>query len=179
MIETLISSKTRIKLLLKFFLNSQNTGYLRSLEQEFGESTNAIRVELNRFEEAGMLSASLEGNKKYFRANVRHPLYKEVNSIIRKQIGIDKIIENIIERLGDVEKVFVTGALAKGMDSKIIDLVIVGNIDKEYLIKLIEKAESLISRKIRYVVYTRVDLQEGNEDFVKDHSSLLIWEKDI
>ena len=56
MIETLISSKTRIKLLLKFFLNSNTTSYLRSLESEFGESTNAIRVELNRLENAGMLS---------------------------------------------------------------------------------------------------------------------------
>ena len=55
MIETLISSKTRIKLLLKFFLNSNTTAYLRSLESEFGESTNAIRIELNRLEEAGML----------------------------------------------------------------------------------------------------------------------------
>ena len=53
MIETLISSKTRIKLLLKFFLNSNTTAYLRGLEEEFGESTNSIRLELNRFEKAG------------------------------------------------------------------------------------------------------------------------------
>ena len=51
MIEVLISSKTRIKLLLKFFLNSNSKAYLRGLEQEFAESTNAIRVELNKFEE--------------------------------------------------------------------------------------------------------------------------------
>ena len=50
MIETLISSKTRVKLLLKFFLNSRNTAYLRNLEEEFEESTNGIRVELNKFE---------------------------------------------------------------------------------------------------------------------------------
>jgi predicted nucleotidyltransferase len=153
MIEALISSKTRIKLLLKFFLNSNNTGYLRSLESEFGESSNAIRVELNRFEEAGMLSSFNKGNRKYFQANTKHPLYNEMNSIIRKQFGIDKIIENIIESLGNVERVYVAGALAKGLDSKIIDLIFVGDINKEYLIKLIEKVENLIFRKIRYVVY--------------------------
>ena len=68
MIETLISSKTRVKLLLKFFLNSRTTAYLRSLESEFGESTNAIRIELNKLENAGMLRATLNGNKKYFQA---------------------------------------------------------------------------------------------------------------
>ena len=69
MIETLISSKTRIKLLLKFFLNSSSRSYLRGLETEFGDSSNAIRLELNRFEKAGMLKTCTEGNKKYFQAN--------------------------------------------------------------------------------------------------------------
>ncbi|MBK8547478.1 MAG: hypothetical protein IPL63_08830 [Saprospiraceae bacterium] len=104
MIETLISSKTRIKLLLKFFLNSKSTSYLRGLETEFGDSTNAIRVELNRFEKAGMLSSFIKGNKKYFRANTDHPLYNETHNILLKYIGFDKIIDTVIERLGEVRK---------------------------------------------------------------------------
>jgi len=59
MIEALISSKTRIKLLLKFFLNSSNKSYLRGLESEFGDSTNGIRLELNKLEEAGLLTTKL------------------------------------------------------------------------------------------------------------------------
>jgi len=38
MLEALITSKTRIKLMPKFFLNSASTGYLRGLASEFGES---------------------------------------------------------------------------------------------------------------------------------------------
>jgi hypothetical protein len=174
MIEALISSKTRIKLLLKFFLNSNTTAYLRSLESEFGESSNAIRVELNRFEEAGMLTSSNQGNRKVFRANILHPLYNEVNSILRKQMGIDQIIDGVITRLGDIDRVYVAGALAKGMDTNIIDLVFVGNIDVEYLIRLIERVENLIHRKIRYVIYSAVDIIEENK-LVEE--SLLIWEK--
>ena len=103
MIETLISSKTRIKLLLKFFLNSSSRSYLRGLETEFGDSTNAIRQELNRFEKAGMLKASTEGNKKYFQANTDHPLYKEVHNILIKYIGFDTIIDTVIDRLGEIK----------------------------------------------------------------------------
>ncbi len=177
MIETLISSKTRIKLLLKFFLNSSTTSYLRGLENEFGESTNAIRIELNRLEKAGMLASFVRGNKKYFQANTGHPLYKEVHSILLKYIGFDKIIENVIERLGEVEKVYVSGAFANGQDSNIIDLILIGNINKNYLIELIEKVEKLIKRKVRYVVFS-------SEDFEKiewknhDIEPLLLWEKD-
>ena len=174
MIETLISSKTRIKLLLKFFLNSETTSYLRGLESEFGESTNSIRLELNRLEEAGMLRSYLKGNKKIFKSNTDHPLYKEVHNILLKYIGFDKIIIDVIERLGDVQKVFVTGEFAKGLDSQIIDLVFIGDVNKRYLIKLIEKTEKLIHRKIRYIVYSNEE--ETIIDWSKlDFKPLLLW----
>ncbi len=153
MIDALISSKTRIKLLLKFFLNSNTRGYLRGLESEFGESSNAIRQELNRLEEAGMLTSEYEGNRKYFRANTEHPLFKEVHNILRKYIGLDQVIEQVIAKLGKVKKVFLAGEFSKGLDSPIIDLLIIGDIDKKYLLELVDRAEKLISRKIRYIVY--------------------------
>src|SRR5210317_1245410 len=113
MLDTLITSKTRIKLLLKFFLNSNSRSYLRNLESEFGESTNSIRIELNKFEKAGLLQTELDGNKKYFRANTKHPLFKDIHSIMLKHLGFDKIIERVINKLGHLNKVYVTGDFAK------------------------------------------------------------------
>ena len=123
------------------------------MESEFGDSTNAIRLELNRLEKAGMLTSFLSGNKKFFRANTDHPLYDDVHNIIIKYIGFDKIVENVVEKLGDVHCVYIGGAFAKGLDSEIIDLILFGNINKNYLIHLIEKVETMISRKVRYIVY--------------------------
>lgn len=178
MIETLISNKTRIKLLLKFFLNSNTTSYLRGLESEFGDSSNAIRLELNRLEKADMLKSSLQGNKKYFTANTSHPLFKDIHSLILKHVGIDQVIETVIERLGDLEEVYLTGSFAKGIDSQIIDLIFVGNVEKEYLIQLVEKVEKLIKRKIRYLIYTKEEIEQSHwEQFTTE--PLLIWSKVI
>ncbi len=154
MIDALISSKTRIKLLLKFFLNSNATAYLRSLESEFGESSNGIRVELNRLENAGLLLSGNEGNKKIFRANTGHPLFREIHNIILKHLGLDQVIENVVHRLGDVQRVYLVGDFSKGMDSQVIDLILVGDFDKSYLITLVEKAEKIVGRKIRYLLYS-------------------------
>ena len=176
MLDTLITSKTRIKLLLKFFLNSNARSYLRGLESEFGESSNAIRLELNRFEDAGLLKAEVEGNKKMFRANTAHPLYEDIHNIILKYIGLDQVVEKIVRKLGRVMFVFLTGDFAKGRDSTIIDLIFVGDhINKEYLIRLVEKAERLIRRKIRYLVYT---VREFNGEYDRDRIAsdlLLLW----
>lgn len=175
MIESLITSKTRIKLLLKFFFNSQNKSYLRSLEKEFGESSNAIRLELNRFEEAGMLKSEHVGNRKYFQANTEHPLFNDINSILKKFIGIDKIIDRVTSQVGDLDAAYVTGDFAKGHDSQIIDLVLVGkNPDEKYINNLVTKAQSIIDRRIRYLV---LDAEEMHTIF-DQQPTLLIWKKD-
>ena len=171
MLESLITSKTRIKLLLKFFLNINNQGYLRSLEQEFNESTNGIRQELNRFEQAGLLLAEADGNKKLYRANTLHPLFKDLNSIIRKFVGVEELLEKVVDRLGNVRKVYLEGRIAQGLDSDIIDLMIIGNdIDRNYLSSLVEKAEPLIGKKIRYLVFEEIDA----EVYVIKHSKDLV-----
>lgn len=176
MIDALISSKTRIKLLLKFFLNSHATAYLRSLESEFGESSNGIRIELNRLENAGLLISSNAGNKKIFQANTTHPLFGEIHSIIMKYIGFDQIIENVIQRLGDVKRVYLVGDFSKGIDSQIIDLIFVGNFDQAYLMELIAKAEKLIKRKIRYLLYDtqEIELMDWSKYAPEP---LLLWDK--
>ena len=177
MLEALITSKTRIKLLLKFFLNSKSSAYLRNLESEFGESTNAIRVELIRFEKAGLLKSWYQGNKKLFRANTEHPLYSNLHSLILKHVGFDKVIVNVIEKIGDVKSVFIVGSFAKGIDNKIIDLIFVGeDVDRNYLTELVLKAEKLIDRKIRYLIFTLEEYDSYKDDH-KGIEPLLLWKE--
>ena len=178
MIETLISSKTRVKLLFKFFLNKEATAYLRSLESEMGESTNAIRLELNKFEKAGLINSTATGNKKIFSANTSHPLFREIHNILLKHIGIDQIINNVIERLGNVEHVYLTGGFAKGIDSPIIDLIILGDVDREYLSTLTSKAEIVIKRKIRYVIFSSSEYEQYSLN-LKGQDTLLLWSSKI
>ncbi len=175
MLDTLITSKTRLKLILKFFLNSSSRSHLRNLESEFGESTNAIRQELNKFEEAGLLRSEMKGNKKVFRANTSHPLFSDIHNILLKTIGFDQIIDRVVTKLGNVEKAYVTGDFARGIDNPIIDLVLVGeNINQEYLVRLVGKTEDMIKRKIRYVIFSVAEFEEYRKT-LDDGEMLMIW----
>ncbi len=175
MIESLITSKTRIKLLLKFFLNSQTMSYLRGLEAEFGESSNSIRVELNRFEQAGLLVSSNEGNKKLFFANTSHPLFSDIHNILMKFVGIDQVIERITSQIGDLQAAYLTGSFAAGKDSPVIELLLIGEqLDQDRIDSLVEKAQTYIHRQIKYLMMTR-------EELVQTFSIkplLLIWKND-
>lgn len=178
MIETLISSKTRVKLLLKFFLNSQARAYLRGLEAEFGESTNAIRQELNRFEKAGMLRSSVEGNRKYFQANTDHPLFNEIHNLLVKYMGVDTILDTIAHRLGEVREVYLVGAFSNGKDSPVIDLLFTGDINEEYLVHLIRKTEAMIHRQIRYLIYPALQ-DAGIHGEAVNPKPLLLWSREV
>jgi DNA-binding transcriptional ArsR family regulator len=161
--------------LLKFFLNDSYSSYLRQLESEFGESSNAIRVELNRFESAGLLRSFRKGNRKYFQAENTHPLYKDLHNIILKYVGIDQIIEHVVYKLGDLDRILLQGDFAEGRDNETIDFVFVGeNLDCKYLLKLVGKAEKHIERKVKYRVmsekeYNSHATNNGNERV------LLLW----
>jgi len=139
----------------KFFLNPQAKAYLRGLEETFGESSNAVRLELNRFEQAGLLSSEMEGNRKVYTANRKHPLFPDIHNILRKHLGIDQIIEEVTRKLGKVQEVWLSGEFAKGNVSATIELLLVGTtIDKVYLENLKVKAASLISRDIQLTLFT-------------------------
>jgi hypothetical protein len=173
-LESLITSKTRIKMLLKFFTNSHATAYLRGMAEEFGESTNAIRHELNNLSKAGYLESREDGRTILYKANTKHPLFNEVRNLVHKHLGIDKIIENILIRLGNLEYAYIIGDYAKGKDSGTIDLVLVGEVNETYLKKLIEKAKGILHRDVRCKII-------NVNDFKKDKASLdvalLIWSK--
>lgn len=154
MLDSLITSKTRLRLLMKFFANSQTSAYLRSLAEEFGESSNSVRQELNRLAGANLLVTRSDGNKKQYQANAKHPLFPELNKLVKKYMGLSDIVEHVLQRLGTVRLALVTGDYAKGIDSGIVDLVVVGEVDYHYLMRLIQKAEAETSRKIRLLVAT-------------------------
>ncbi|MCC5926537.1 MAG: ArsR family transcriptional regulator [Bacteroidetes bacterium] len=153
MLDVLISNKTRIKLLFRFFLNPGEAAYLRGLEKEFDENSNSIRMELNRFESAGILSSYEDGNKKMYAVNTGYPLFGELQSLAMKHFGVDIALEEIVGKLGKPTSVYLTGQLARGLDSNIIDLAIVGeHIDRPFLASLSDKAEKLVGRKIRTMI---------------------------
>lgn len=177
MLDSLITSKTRVRLLLKFFLNPENQSYLRELAEEFGESSNGVRVELNRLTDAGLLESESDGRIKRYRANRRHSLFPEIHNIVRKYVGIDRLLEEIIGTLGNVKLALITGDYAKGIDSGLIDLVIIGEIDHSYLQMLVVKVETVIHRKIRTLVLTEKEFDDLKQKFTEE-KALVVWKSD-
>ena len=150
LLETLITSKTRLRLLIKFFVAATNKGYLNGLAQEFGESTNSIRKELNHLAAASYLTKNKENNKILYLANTAHPLFSSLQKIVHQHLGLEFIAEKVIERMGDVRTISLIGDYSKGIDSGTIEIVICGHeLNHDYLLGLSRKIEAQIERRIK------------------------------
>lgn len=169
----LITSKTRLKLLLRFFLNQNLSGYLQGLSKELDENTNSVRVELNRLEEAGLLSAEEQGRRKVYSVNTAHPLSSDLSNMLRKVTGIDALVDRVVSRIGNtLEQVWITGALAMGINSDELEVTLVGKApDTEYLGELMNKVEALIEKTIIWHV-------RNSDAEIDPETALLVWQKD-
>lgn len=155
MLDSLITSKTRLKLLIKFFVSASNRGYLRGLADEFKESTNAIRKELNQLTEAGYLIREDKEHKIYYRANIKHSLFSSLQGLIHNFLGIEVFVDKVLERAGDVEEVALMGDYAQGLDSGHIEVLVQGkNLNLSYLSQAAVKAGTILGKKV--TVYTEV-----------------------
>ena len=159
MLGSLITSKTRLRMLIKFFVSAANNGYLNGLASEFNESTNSIRKELNNLSAAGYLLKSKENNRVVYNANTSHPMFDVLQKIVRQHLGIEEIVETVIERIGDVDQIALTGEYANGIDSGNIEIIINGSkVNNEYLKNIKSKIKKKIGREVTFLLNQKLDL---------------------
>ena len=79
-------------------------------------------------------SNSLVGN-----ANSKHPLLPELSSKVLKIIDVDQLANLVIELLGNREEIYLLGDYAKGINIGIIDVILIGHINREQMDDIIMK----------------------------------------
>ncbi|MFC1826886.1 winged helix-turn-helix domain-containing protein [Thermodesulfobacteriota bacterium] len=173
----LITSKTRIKILMRLFLNPKQNAYLRELADEFNASPSQVREELRHLNEAGFLESHKNGRQIQYQANQKHPLFHELQSMVQKALGMDRILDSILERLGNLEEAYLIDDYAEGKDSGIIDLVLIGNLDQENLTDLVGKTERYIDRKIRTLILSKNEWKRHEKNLAKK-PLLKLWTQD-
>jgi predicted nucleotidyltransferase len=122
-----------------------------------------------------LLKTERNGRQVLYKANTEHPLFPELRSMVAKVMGIDRVIESIVQRLGNLEKAYLTGDYAEGKDTGIIDLVLVGEIDSFHLHDLTRKTERYIKRKIRTLVLSPDELETYMPE-LQHRAIVQIWE---
>jgi len=161
---------------MRLFLNPNQHAYLRELAGEFNISPSQVRDELQHLNSAGLLECEKSGRQVNYRANQKHPLFPELHSMVQKALGMDRILDSIIERLGDLEQAWLIDDYAEGKDTGLVDLIFVGEINQASLSDLVVKTEHYINRKIRTLTLCP-DEQQTLDSLLADRPQLLLWQR--
>ena len=168
MLGELITSKTRLRLLIKFFISQANNGYLNGLATEMGESSNAIRKELNHLHDAGYLDKVKNDNKVEYKPILNTPCYDILRKVVLKHLGLEDIVETVLERMGNVQKIVLVGDYAEGNDTGNIEVFLIGkDLNMNYISQLEDKIEKLIKRKVSFYLASK---------FLSERKHILLYE---
>ncbi len=173
MLERLITSTARVRLLELFLLNPDRKMYIREIARFTGLNLNAVRRELTNLEEFGLLASSTSGNTKTYAVNKENPILQELTMIVLKTEGVGKVLKENIESLGQIRCAFLYGSFAKNaarIDSD-VDLFLIGKVDEDALEPLIRRSEERLQRDVNYVIFTVEEFKrrrEQNDPFVSN-----------
>ena len=133
-----------------------------------GESTNSIRKELNHLHDAGYLSKVKNENKIEYHANSKHPLFEVLRKVVLKHLGLEDVVENVLDRMGNVQKIILVGDYAQGNDTGNIEDFLIGkDLNMEYITQLEEKIEKLIKRKVSFYLASK---------FLSEREHIMLYE---
>jgi predicted nucleotidyltransferase len=172
MVDILFKSKIRQKILSRFFANEGRRFYINEMARLVNTTQGTCRRELNKLVDMGMLTAMKEGNLLYYQVNKQNPLYREFSAIIQKTIGIEAKLKNALQGFKGISYAFIFGSYAKRefKPESDIDVVIIGIIGEDSLIKVFKDVERAIGREINYHIYTEKEFKNKliTDSFIKN-----------
>lgn len=136
MLKRLFTSNTRIKLLTIFLMNQDEEYFIRELTRKLNEQINSIRRELDNLKKLGILKTKAKNRKKYYCVNKNFLFLDELKGIIIKALTSNKTIADDIEKMGDIKVLVLSGVFIE-KPTTTVDMLIVGNIDRNKLTEYI------------------------------------------
>lgn len=168
MLEHIFGSKTRVKLLSLFLKNPNKSFFVRELTRRLKLQINSVRRELMNLNKIGIIKEDLtardesggEKIKKYYTVNKDFVLYSELKILfIKSQFLIRQGFLTKLENLGDIDFLALDGIFIDNKISRGTDILIVGNVNKNELSKVIQKFESDFGHEINYTVMSKDEFQ--------------------
>jgi predicted nucleotidyltransferase len=149
-------TKTRAALLNLLLTNPERSFYMQEIGRILGKKPGTFQRAINNMVSEGVLISEYKANARFFQANKKYPIYKELKSIVFKTVGVQGRIRDALEEIGNVKFAFIYGSYAKARETYVsdIDLVVIGNANEDTLIKVLDSLEDKFQREINYKLYT-------------------------
>lgn len=145
-----------------FFGRPDEEFYVREIEKILKEDVGNISRELKNLEGIGLLVSRKKGNLKYYLLDRKFPLHDELRSIILKTRGAVGVLQGVLSGVKGIEFAFIFGSFATGLETarSDVDLMVIGKVPLERLIKALKEPEEILGREISPSLYDRREIEK-------------------
>jgi predicted nucleotidyltransferase/predicted transcriptional regulator with HTH domain len=145
-----------------FFQNTDQELYLREIARILDKEPGLFQRDIESLVKEGILKDERRANLRYFKLNKNYSLYEEIEKIIFKTLGIGAQLQKLVDNLPQIDQSFIFGSIAKNTEyvESDIDLMLIGVVDQDLLIKRINKAEKKLKREVNYVLYGKNEIMK-------------------
>lgn len=166
-------SRVRVQIMELFFNQPSEMYFVREITRQTHEEINAVRRELDRMLEAGILKSEERGNRLYYYLNRNYTFYPELLRMVKKSTGLGLKLIKQRKKLGTVKFVMFSGKYVSTDASKRtdVDILVVGDVVLAELESLMKEEETKIGREISYSV-----LPEDEFEFRKQRRDPFLME---
>ncbi|KKQ45959.1 MAG: Transcriptional regulator [Candidatus Woesebacteria bacterium GW2011_GWA1_37_8] len=158
----IITSKVRVKVLELFFGNVKEIYHVRGVVRELKEEINAVRRELEKLENAGMLRSENRGNRRYYSLREEYVLYEDILSMVAKTKGLGAQLIANKNKIGKIGYIMFSGSFARRKARRRdddVDVLVVGEVVLPELAAIVRREESERGKEINYTVMSREELE--------------------
>lgn len=149
-------SRVRVKMVELFFANTKELYYVREVTRQINEEINAVRRELDRMLDAGLLKSEQRGNRLYYFVNERYQFFQEIQQMVAKSTGLGMQMRKLRRKLGTISFVMFSAKFIKGKAPRQgeVDILVIGDVVLPELTALIKEEEKRLGREINYAVFS-------------------------
>lgn len=149
-------SRVRVALIELFYSHPLDMFYVRQITREVGEEINAVRRELDRMIQNGIIRKEQRGNRLYYTLNTQYYYYNELLCMVSKSTGLGKAFNKKRAKLGKLVYVVFSGKFAKHLQRSHddIDVLIVGDVVQAEVTLLIQQEEKLRGKEINFTIFS-------------------------
>lgn len=152
----IVSSRRKAEVLRLLFGVEPKEVYLRDLARQAGLALRTVQQELAKLGSAGLVTSRRDGNRLYYQANRKSPVYGDLRNIVLKTAGLADVLRTALHG-ADVELAFVFGSIAAGsaQSESDLDLLVIGPLGLRRLTKALHGTALKLGREINPHVLTR------------------------
>lgn len=170
----LFRSEAQARVLARIYLESDRSAPLAEIAAQLGLDRAGVKREVDRLEEAGLVTTWRVGRQRLVRPNPDSPYYGDLLGLLMTAFGPAAVVGPALAGIPGIERAYLFGSWAArylgepGVAPDDIDVLVVGTPDRGEVYRTASALADVLSREVNPTIISPERWDAPEEGFIRD-----------